>query len=496
MASGSVVQVEIAASFGQFQTALVAANQAMKEMVAGMKGSMGELPSAIKPAEHATDGLFGAMKDLRLEARQHDRVFNYYGQQMASLTGVTKGFGSEVIGLGIALGSGMWMVAAVEGIKMIVSLFRESGEEAKKAAEKVEKAWVASMDGIEAKIKGLKEQILSLQGVDPAYRAMQTDLLEQAKKVGVLRAENLKSGGLKWEELDKEKKKYDELLKAMKEYRTLTGEKKSIETEQKTEKENDAAKEKAAKALNAALLKLDSEQRGTIEAADREAEKFDEKVAAESLKRETELFAALWKLETQLAENREKLAEKAKQERTRMAHEWMQVGATIGESVGKAFADVIKGTKSVGAAMASLAGSVVSTVIDMVKKIVMANAVSAAAEAASSQAGIPVVGPILAASAMIAMLSMVQGLMGSIPSAAGGWEVTQDSLAMVHKDEKILPADKSKALDDLLANGGGRTPIVINLSTIDTKSTRRFLLDNDAALAEAIDQAVRKGRLG
>jgi hypothetical protein len=191
------------------------------------------------------------------------------------------------------------------------------------------------------------------------------------------------------------------------------------------------------------------------------------------------------------------IEKKQAEDRKKTAQDWMNVGASIGDSVGKAFASVIKGQASVAQAMKGLAASILSTIIEMVKKIVMADAVSAAAGAASSQAGIPVIGPILAASAMVAMLSLVQGLLGDMPSAAGGWDrVPYDTVAMVHKDEKILPADKAQALDRMLERGTGGGSVNVTINAVDAKSVRRLLLDNDAALAEAIGQAQRKGRLG
>jgi hypothetical protein len=134
-------------------------------------------------------------------------------------------------------------------------------------------------------------------------------------------------------------------------------------------------------------------------------------------------------------------------------------------------------------------------VIEMVKQVVMANAVSAAAGAASSQAPIPIVGPVLAASAMVAMLSLVQGLIGSIPSAAGGWDrVPHDTMAAIHKDEMVLPKQRAEQLRSLLDNGGvGGVNITINAT--DAKSVRRLLLDNGPALSEAIARARRDGRL-
>ena len=45
---------------------------------------------------------------------------------------------------------------------------------------------------------------------------------------------------------------------------------------------------------------------------------------------------------------------------------------------------------------------------------------------------------------------------GGIASAAGGWVVPSDQLAMVHQNEMILPANISQGLQSMIsANGGG-----------------------------------------
>jgi len=86
---------------------------------------------------------------------------------------------------------------------------------------------------------------------------------------------------------------------------------------------------------------------------------------------------------------------------------------------------------------------------------VEANAVEAGSGAAASQASIPYVGPILAIAAMAAMLSQVRGTSSSIPSAAGGWEVPHDTLAMVHEKEMILPAKYSDVIRSMAEQPGG-----------------------------------------
>ena len=124
-------------------------------------------------------------------------------------------------------------------------------------------------------------------------------------------------------------------------------------------------------------------------------------------------------------------------------------------------------------------------------KSVMNDAYKAAAGAYASCADIPFVGWILAPAAGAAAFAAVAAFGGSIASAAGGWEVPQDSFAMVHKDEKILPARVSRGLDNVLAtqermgNGGGSggdTHLHMHIQATDAKSFSDQLSNQDSVL--------------
>lgn len=129
---------------------------------------------------------------------------------------------------------------------------------------------------------------------------------------------------------------------------------------------------------------------------------------------------------------------------------------------------------------------------------VAANAVSAASGAASSQAGIPYVGPILAAVAMAAMLAMVLGLGSNIKSASGGWDrIDKDQVAQVHKDEMILPAELAENVRGMTGNAarpqeGTTGPIMI--SAVDARGVKRLLSDNGGAMASVLQKQARNFR--
>jgi hypothetical protein len=123
--------------------------------------------------------------------------------------------------------------------------------------------------------------------------------------------------------------------------------------------------------------------------------------------------------------------------------------------------------------------------------------VAGAAGFASVMADVPFpanvsLAPGVAASAIAATLSNI-----SLASAAGGWDVPHDSLAMVHANEMILPANLSSGLKNLIGNGGGGDPsITVNyngdFSAIDGAGMEAALSKNAAALTKVIRRELRR----
>jgi len=83
----------------------------------------------------------------------------------------------------------------------------------------------------------------------------------------------------------------------------------------------------------------------------------------------------------------------------------------------------------------------------------------------------PIMGPAAAGPAASGEAA-VMAAAGGIASAAGGWEVPSDQLAMVHQNEMILPANISQGLQGMIAGSGvgaGGSPVVVNVSAIDSQ---------------------------
>jgi hypothetical protein len=221
---------------------------------------------------------------------------------------------------------------------------------------------------------------------------------------------------------------------------------------------------------------------------------------------------------------------------------WRELGASIKQSVGDAFVSLCNGTQSWGDATKTVMNSVLQSLLKKLSEAVTqeltleklklaakkmfisqetaaktegaavgagvtvagaaqevtAKAVSAGAGAASSQASIPYVGPILAVAAMASIMAAVMGLMGNLSSAAGGyWDVPSDQLAQIHKNEMVLPARHSAKLRDMLESdeggmgGKGGGTVNVSISAVDAKSVERLFKANGGALARTLKSQAR-----
>ena len=87
---------------------------------------------------------------------------------------------------------------------------------------------------------------------------------------------------------------------------------------------------------------------------------------------------------------------------------------------------------------------------------------------------------------------------GIVPSAQGGWMVPSTSLAMLHANEMVLPANISQGLQSMIAGGGagasgGGANVMFNVSAMDSQSVAKFFQSNGNVLVAAINRAMRNG---
>jgi hypothetical protein len=94
---------------------------------------------------------------------------------------------------------------------------------------------------------------------------------------------------------------------------------------------------------------------------------------------------------------------------------------------------------------------------------------------------------------------------GIVPSAQGGWAVPSlgpgGILAQLHSNEMVLPANISQGLQSMLATpadaggtgGTASSPVIVNVSAIDSQDVKRFFQSNGSLLVAALNKAMRNG---
>jgi hypothetical protein len=120
-------------------------------------------------------------------------------------------------------------------------------------------------------------------------------------------------------------------------------------------------------------------------------------------------------------------------------------------------------------------------------------------DAATTFAGVfayfaPAMGPYAAIPAAAAS-AVVGAAAGSIVSAAGGWDVPADSLAMVHKNEMVLPAALADSVRNMTGDGGAGRDLHLHITAVDAKSFAQQLARSDSALSKQIKRSIRDFRL-
>ena len=115
-------------------------------------------------------------------------------------------------------------------------------------------------------------------------------------------------------------------------------------------------------------------------------------------------------------------------------------------------------------------------------KEIAINAWKVASGVYSAIAAIPYVGPFLAPVMAVAAMGAVMGYASHLASARGGYDIPAgvNPLTQLHEREMVLPAQHADTIRALGEGGtaGGGTNIHLNLSAIDGKSAKRFLMDN------------------
>jgi hypothetical protein len=470
------------------------------------------LLDAGKAADESGGAMEGFLEHVRA-LRSEGRVGSFLGHEIAGIGLASRGAAGEVGGLVAALAMGSGLGVAIETVKLLASAFGEIGGEEAKARVEFEKFSAELTAGTKQLEESITVQLMQMRGA-AGYE------IEAHKQLQPL--------------YERRRELLDGIRKATDELNAAQAEEAASDTDQLAKDarivQATKDKEKAQKELNEVLTNITERTTQVVLLANAEQEKSDEKAAAAKEKffddLHTDTLRALesgekdyfkWaqavdkangdaaaavlkyrdivlKTQTEISQNLtndpqlEEKIRKAKEEVRALTSE----ADRMGKAFGSAFAGMLDGTMSLKKGLADMAKVSVQAIIDAAIKIVQADAIAAAAEAAKSQAGIPIVGPVLAIGAMGLMEGAIMGLLGSIPSAAVGMPmVAQDMLVNVHKNEAILTSHEA---DDWRARGaaGGDVHVHINVTAMDGASVRRVVESND--FQRAVAGAVRDGR--
>lgn|SRR5512146_299743 len=516
MPSNGTVQYDVIASVNEAIAAqrLLAKeiNTSVKQMAADLGGT---LPRAAEQAGRAHDGLLGKVQAFAREQRQQGRIARFYAGEVMSLIPAAEGGKSVLQGLAGVLvegaAGGLSFGVALETAKLAIDVFTASQREAAVKAKAHHDQLVAITDAFEKyqrMARGASQTELTFLDVTKKDRdalfQMQKELGVVNEKLAVMRErrQTLAMGGLlgRRAELEDEIKKAREridIARAAKEEadkasqagaapaarkgvadKEIEESRKALERKKRLEEQfrqmdvesTKRAEDEKRKAMEDATKRGDEILRKMAEADRKNAEETLKLQVEQTKKAEDEKFKGLVDAKKRGDEILRKMEEDEKRYTEQQVNDAVRIGSALGGALAsaKSEADVFK---------AALLSSM-DVIREIAIKAIMAAAAKSAAEAYASQAGIPIVGPILGAAAAAAAFSLVSGYVASLD--VGTWKVPRDQLAMVHKGEIITPAPMSEAIRSgkatLGAGGGGVTNNTFVIHAFDGPDVERTLL--------------------
>jgi hypothetical protein len=140
------------------------------------------------------------------------------------------------------------------------------------------------------------------------------------------------------------------------------------------------------------------------------------------------------------------------------------------------------------AAAAAAITRVIAARLAAVSEVTSYAAVAGAAATASA-AAIPFVGWVIAPGAGAAAFAAAMSYQAALLSAEGGaWSIPSDTLALVHKNEMVLPAREAEGLRANIDSGGGQKNVEFHFhgEVIDGNSIRDFFDRHGAEITRTL----------
>ena len=207
-------------------------------------------------------------------------------------------------------------------------------------------------------------------------------------------------------------------------------------------------------------------------------------------------------MEEQQRELQLELSRMATEEHAKMEQQKIQMteqtAQQITQAMASSFGAAISGAKSAGEAFQDFASSAANIIIQVAIKQISAAAATAAAEAFKSQAGIPIVGPLIGAATAGIVFAAVSAFKSrfAMGGLVTGGIPGQDSVpALLQRGERVLNPQQARAYERA-ASGGMTQNINLQTTVVTTdlpqRVQRRRLTNN---LALSIEEAIRDGRI-
>ncbi len=436
-------------------------------------------------AKKGSDNLYQSLRELKGEAVQHQRVFGFFGAQLAQTGLIARETGAALVGLGASLQGGMAVVAAVEALKLLVEGYQFLAEAEKKEREEREKGAEAHRDWL----RRMNEEIAILRGTDPLDVERRRKLVEIDKQIeenrkkqvaynGSLREYGSELGtilsilvGLTPAEREQNElvKQGNDLLKQRADIAPKFEEKAQAEKE----KEAGEARKKAREKEAGDWRRFQDEITASGIKAAVEENRAEEKLREEARKKE-EAELREWQKEMERIEGpeAERKGEAALQEyeRKKAIEQTRELGMAA-DLAADAFS-------SIGHAIGGVAGSMVATFGKLITQAVQL--------AIAMSAELP---PPLGLLNMAASAAAILATVASVPKYEVGTPyVPRTGLALLHQGERIVPASENAGA------GPGGTTINLTVHAMDGASVERILTANQGALLKVLGRAAQNRR--
>jgi hypothetical protein len=271
----------------------------------------------------------------------------------------------------------------------------------------------------------------------------------------------------------------------------------------------------AAQALAQLNVLTDQKLKVELDFLTKEQAVIGQRIATQQIAdaKDLELWSKLQsdKVQAVIKANAEIKAEEDKVQKL-VATAWNKLENSMNTAMDGVLRGVLQGTQNIGQAFERLAGDIVLTMIEAFAKMtiaqVVANATMGAVDKEHSlaaimrsawQAAAKVYAEVpfpLNIPAAAAVFSAVAAMGGNLPSAAGGmWQVPNDMIAMVHKNESILPAGIAGSLRETVSSGKSGGDVHLHVHAIDASGVQAWFEKNSDSLVTTLQRARREFKI-